>query len=64
MTDSSASAPRQLIDLTRETDVAYWCRIFAVSMDQLREAVQHAGHDPADVQRYLAQQGGTAAPGG
>ena len=43
----------QRIDLTRETDVAYWCRIFGLSVDQLREAVQHAGPDPREVQRYL-----------
>ena len=41
------------IDLTRQTDVQYWCRIFDVSMDQLREAVHHAGHQVAEVERYL-----------
>lgn len=59
---ASPSAPRELIDLTRETDVGYWCRIFGVSMDQLREAVHHAGHVPADVQRYLSERSG-GAPG-
>lgn len=54
MPDSTPPADRQRIDLTRETDVAYWCRIFDVSIDQLRDAVQHAGHDPGEVQRHLS----------
>ncbi len=45
--------PSQLIDLTRETDVAYWCRIFNVSIEELRAAVQHAGHQVEAVRRYL-----------
>lgn len=49
-------APGQIIDLTRETDVAYWCRIFNVSIEQLRLAVHHAGHEVAEVQRYLSRQ--------
>jgi hypothetical protein len=55
---TGSQAP-QRIDLTRETDVAYWCRVFNVSIDQLREAVQHAGHQVDEVRRYLA--GRTAA---
>jgi hypothetical protein len=46
------------IDLTRETDVLYWCRIFDVDMHQLREAVHHAGHQADDVQRYLKSRNG------
>ena len=45
--------PSQLIDLTQETDVAYWCRIFNVSIEELRMAVQHAGHQVEEVRRYL-----------
>lgn len=56
MDNNTFVPPSQLIDLTREMDVAYWCRIFNVSMEQLREAVQHAGHGADDVQRYLRQQ--------
>jgi len=59
MHDSPAPAERQTIDLTRESDVAYWCRIFDVSIDQLREAVRHAGHEPSEVQRHL----GATRPG-
>jgi hypothetical protein len=51
----------QRIDLTRETDVAYWCRIFDVSIDELREAVQHTGPDVREVQRHL--QNRAAGPG-
>ena len=45
------------IDLTKETDVAYWCRIFDVDREQLREAVRHAGHQVDEVQRYLSAKG-------
>lgn len=43
----------QRIDLMRQTDVTYWCRIFDVTIEQLREAVRHAGHQAAEVRRYL-----------
>jgi hypothetical protein len=43
----------RLIDLTNQTDVQFWCRVFDVSMDQLRGAVHHAGHKVEDVERYL-----------
>jgi hypothetical protein len=52
--DTQTSTPlAQRIDLTREMEVAYWCRIFGVSIDQLRDAVHHAGHQVPDVQRYF-----------
>jgi hypothetical protein len=54
-TDRAAGAPR-LIDLTNLTDVQFWCRVFDVSMDQLRDAVHHAGHQVEDVERYLRQK--------
>jgi hypothetical protein len=55
--DSNTSVPpAQRIDLTRLMDVFYWCRIFDVSADQLRVAVQHAGHHPEEVRRYLLQK--------
>jgi hypothetical protein len=41
------------IDLTRGVEVQYWCRIFDVSIDELREAVHHAGHQVVEVERYL-----------
>ena len=43
--DDSKPASAQRINLTRETDVAYWCRVFDVSIGQLRDAVQHVGHE-------------------
>lgn len=43
----------QLIDLTKQTDAAFWCRVFDVTMEQLREAVHHAGHRVDEVSRYL-----------
>jgi hypothetical protein len=49
----SATAADRRIDLTQQMDVQFWCRIFDVSMDQLRDAVHHAGHQVEDVERYL-----------
>ena len=43
------------IDLTRQLDVQYWCRVFDVSMDQLRDAVHHVGHGVDEVGRYLRE---------
>ena len=43
----------RVIDLTSQTDVQYWCRVFDVSMDELRMAVHHAGHQVEAVERYL-----------
>ena len=54
-TPSSAERPR-LIDLTRQTEVQFWCRVFDISMDQLRDAVHHAGHQVEEVERYLRQK--------
>ena len=44
------------IDLTRQMDVQYWCRIFDVGMDELRDAVHHAGHQVEEVERYLRKK--------
>jgi hypothetical protein len=55
--NSSAETSR-LIDLTSQTDVQFWCRVFDVSMDELRVAVHHAGHQVADVERYFRQKKG------
>lgn len=51
----------QRIDLTRQTDVLYWCRTLDVTMEQLREAVHHAGHQVDEVQRYLRGKAGDAS---
>jgi hypothetical protein len=51
----------QRIDLTRQVDVQYWCRIFNVSMDELRVAVHHAGHEVDHVGRYLRSRPQPAA---
>ncbi len=45
-----------LIDLTHQMDVAYWCRVFDISIEQLREAVHHAGHEVQEVHRYLRRE--------
>jgi hypothetical protein len=54
-TPTPADTPRR-IDLTRQTDVQFWCRVFDVSMDELRDAVHHAGHQVEEVERYLRQK--------
>jgi len=56
MEHTAQNSTSQRIDLTRTADVAYWCRIFDVSIDQLREAVHHAGHQVAEVHRYLVSR--------
>jgi hypothetical protein len=56
MDSNTTVPPAQRIDLTRQVDVFYWCRILDVSMDELREAVHHAGHLVPEVQRYLLQK--------
>ncbi|GAB3770436.1 hypothetical protein GCM10028796_37310 [Ramlibacter monticola] len=53
---SAHPGERNRIDLTRQTDVQFWCRVFDVSMDQLRDAVHHAGHQAEEVERYLRQK--------
>jgi hypothetical protein len=58
-TNSPSEAGRR-IDLTDGTDVQYWCRIFDVTMEQLREAVHHAGHQSDEVARYLRDKKGAA----
>jgi hypothetical protein len=55
VSSSPSNGPRR-IDLTQQTDVQFWCRVFDVSMDQLRDAVHHAGHQVAEVERYLRQR--------
>ncbi|MDB5860178.1 MAG: hypothetical protein JWQ76_3867 [Ramlibacter sp.] len=44
------------IDLTSQTDVQFWCRVFDISMDELRVAVHHAGHLVDQVERYLREK--------
>ncbi|MCM2252738.1 MAG: DUF3606 domain-containing protein [Ramlibacter sp.] len=56
MDSNTSTPPAQRIDLTREMEVAYWCRVFDVSMAQLREAVHHAGHQVQEVRRYLSRK--------
>ena len=53
---SRPTADARLIDLTRQMDVQFWCRVFDVSMDQLRDAVHHAGHQVEAVERYLREK--------
>lgn len=60
--DKTTGAPEgpRLIDLTQQMDVQFWCRVFDVSMDELRDAVHHAGHQVEEVERYLREKQGKA----
>ena len=58
---NTESATGRLIDLKSQTDVQYWCRVFDVSMDELRVAVHHVGHQVEEVERYLRNK---KTPGG
>ncbi|HEY0823800.1 MAG TPA: DUF3606 domain-containing protein [Ramlibacter sp.] len=53
---ASPGEPVRVIDLTSQTDIQFWCRVFDVSMDQLRDAVHHAGHQADKVERYLREK--------
>jgi hypothetical protein len=53
MDASTQDTPNPRIDLTHQMDVAFWCRVFGVSIEELRDAVHHAGHQVAEVRRYL-----------
>jgi len=55
-TTPSPAEGSRLIDLTSQTDVQFWCRVFDLSMDELRDAVHHAGHQVEEVERYLRQK--------
>ena len=43
------------IDSLSGADVAFWCRLFGVSMRDLRRAVQRVGPRAQAVYRYLAE---------
>lgn len=53
---SVTSSDTRRIDLTKQVDQQFWCRLFDVSLDELRMAVKHAGHRMEDVQRYIRTQ--------
>ena len=62
--DNNTAKPSEgvrLIDLTQQTDVQFWCRVFDLSMAELRDAVHHAGHQVEEVERYLRNK---KTPGG
>jgi hypothetical protein len=60
--DNNTAKPSEglrLIDLRQQTDVQFWCRVFDLSMAELRDAVHHAGHEVEAVERYLRQKKAT-----
>jgi hypothetical protein len=59
MDNKPGPADKRRIDLTEQMDVQFWCRVFDVSMDELRDAVHHAGHEVEEVERYIRQKKST-----
>jgi hypothetical protein len=56
MEQISSPVVGQRIDLMHQMDVAYWCRVFDISIEELREAVHHAGHQVQEVRHYLQRK--------
>ena len=49
------------IDLLRDADVAFWCRLLDVDHRELRRAVQQVGPRASAVAMYFARKGSAAA---
>jgi hypothetical protein len=56
MEQSAQTSTVQRIDLMHAGDVAFWCRVFDVTIEELREAVRHAGHQVPEIRRYLCSR--------
>jgi hypothetical protein len=46
------------IEVRHDLDAMYWCRLFDVSPQELRRAVQQVGPQVAAVRRYFSQRHG------
>jgi hypothetical protein len=44
------------IEVRRDLEAAFWCRLFDVSPQELRHAVQQVGPQVAEVRRYLERR--------
>ncbi len=62
MTHPSGPAPER-VDPADEAGLAWWREHFGVTTQQLLEAVQAVGQDPAVVQEHLLNQGASAGAG-
>ncbi len=62
MTHPSGPAPAR-VDPQDEAGMAWWREHFGVTTQQLQEAVQAAGDDPAAVREHLLNQGASAGVG-
>ncbi len=56
MEQAAQTSTSQRIDLRHAADVAFWCRVFDVTIEELREAVRHAGHEVPEIRRYLCSR--------
>ncbi len=62
MTMPPAPAPA-CVDLADAAGMAHWLDHFGVTQQQLEEAVQAVGGDPARVREHLLNQGSSAGAG-
>ncbi|HJV59301.1 MAG TPA: DUF3606 domain-containing protein [Albitalea sp.] len=53
--DVTTGSQGQRIDLTKDVEVAYWCRLFDIDHSQLRRAVQQVGPRADAVFRHLTR---------
>jgi len=44
------------IEVRRDLEAAYWCRVFDVSRQELRHAVQQVGPQVAEVRRFFERR--------
>lgn len=51
------------VDLQDEDGLRRWCEHFGCTVQQLVEAVQAVGGDPATIERHLLEQGASAGAG-
>ncbi|RQP22242.1 DUF3606 domain-containing protein [Piscinibacter terrae] len=61
-TDAFTGSEHARIDLTRDVDVAFWCRLLDVDHSQLRRAIQQVGPRSDAVMRYLKRSLPAAVP--
>lgn len=58
-----AAVPAGPIELADEAAVQRWIEHFGITVQQLEEAVQAAGTDPAAVREHLLNQGASSGAG-
>ena len=59
----NAPPPSGPLDLADDEGLAAWCEHFGTTRQQLEEAVQAVGTEPAAVREHLLNQGSSAGAG-